>query len=285
VKLLELQRRMAADLMRPLTARDNLSPKSKAGEYITPNDRLTSRERLEIYSRSYWYRILDSLYDDFPGLRAIIGDEAFHRLSRAYLAAYPSESYTMRNLGHALESWLRPRRQYTAGQHALALDMVRLEWAHIVAFDGPSAKPMGPEDLLELGPALRMTVQPYITLLDLHYAVDDLRIAVSRKTDLHETASNAVTAPKHRAGKRRTIPRAKAKIHLAVHRFEDVVYYRRLEPESFRILTALRCGESIGQAIERGFEGSLLSADDYQAGIAQWFAVWAELGWLCKPPS
>ena len=285
MKLLELQRRMAADLMRPLTARDNLSPKSKAGEYITPNDRLTSRERLEIYSRSYWYRILDSLYDDFPGLRAIIGDEAFHRLSRAYLAAYPSESYTMRNLGHALESWLRPRRQYTAGQHALALDMVRLEWAHIVAFDGPSAKPMGPEDLLELGPALRMTVQPYITLLDLHYAVDDLRIAVSRNADLHETASNAVTAPKHRAAKRRTIPRAKAKIYLAVHRFEDVVYYRRLEPESFRILTSLRAGESIGRAIEDGFDGSLLSADDYQAGIAQWFAVWAELGWLCLPRS
>src|ERR1700733_11616066 len=124
---------MGADLMRPLSRLDNLSPKSNADEYIAPNDRLSSHERLKIYSRSYWYRILDSLYDDFPGLRAIIGDEAFHKLSRAYLAAHPSESFTMRNLGHALEAWMRPRRQYAAGQHALALDMVRLEWAHIEA--------------------------------------------------------------------------------------------------------------------------------------------------------
>jgi len=276
---------MAADIMRPLTSRDNLSPKPKAGEYITPNDRLTSRERLQIYSQSYWYRILDSLYEDFPGLRAIIGDDAFHKLSRAYLAAHPSKSYTMRNLGHALEPWLRRRHQYTGGRHALALDMVRLEWAHIEAFDGLAAKALGPEDLLELGAELRMGLQPYISLLELHYPVDDLRIAVSRNSDLHGTASNAPSAPKHGATKRRTVARAKTPIHLAVHRFDSMVYYRRLEPEAWRILTSLRQGDPIGLAVETGFEGSALSIDEYQAGIAQWFAMWAELGWLCRPPS
>src|SRR5579863_8504232 len=104
---------MAADLMRPLTGNDNLSPKTKAADYIAPNDRLTSHERLQIYARSYWYRILDSLYEDFPGVRAIIGDEAFHKISRAYLAAHPSQSFTLRNLGEALEAWLRPRQRYT----------------------------------------------------------------------------------------------------------------------------------------------------------------------------
>jgi hypothetical protein len=285
VNLLELQRRMTADLMRPLTPRDNLSPKVNAGEYITSNDRLTSRERLEIYSRSYWYRILDSLYEDFPGLRAIIGDDAFQELSRAYLAAHPSTSFTMRDLGKALESWLRPRRQYAVRQHALALDMVRLEWAHIEAFDGPAAKQLGPEDLLELGPDLRMSLQPYVSLLDLHYPVDDLRIKVSRNEDLHGTASNVVTAPKHRATQRRTARREKAAIYVAVHRFESQVYYRRLEPEAYRILTSIRRGDSIGEAIESGFEGSSLTAEDYQGGIAQWFAIWAELGWLCRPSS
>ena len=285
MKLMELQRRMAADLMRPLTSRDNLSPKTKAGDYITANDRLTARERLEIYSRSYWYRILDSLYDDYPGLCAIIGDDSFHKLSRAYLAAHPSQSFTMRNLGHALESWLRGRRQYTGGQHALAMEMVRLEWAHIEAFDGPSARPLEPEDLLELGPDLRMSLQPYLSLLELHYPVDDLRISVSRHCDLHGTASNAVTAPKHRVTRRKTAHRAKAAIYVAVHRYDQQVYYRRLEPEAYRILVSLRRGDSIGAAIENGFQGSSLSAEDYQAGIANWFAIWAELGWLCRPGS
>ena len=274
MKLIELQRRMAADLMRPLTRNDNLSSKVKAAEYVAPNDRLTSHERLEIYSRSYWYRVLDSLYDDFPGLRAILGDEAFHKLSLAYLTAHPSSSFTMRNLGCSLEEWLRSRRQYTGGRHALALDMVRLEWAHIQAFDGPSSKPLEPEDLLELSPDLRMSLQPYITLLDVHHPVDDLRIRVSRNPDVHGAASNAVTAPHHRATKRRTVARRKSPMFIAVHRFDESVYYRRIEPEAFRILTALQRGESIGTALDAGFED--------QASVAKWFAMWAELGWLCK---
>ncbi len=32
---------------------------------IKPNDRLTGRERLEIYSRQYWFRVLDSLVRRF----------------------------------------------------------------------------------------------------------------------------------------------------------------------------------------------------------------------------
>jgi hypothetical protein len=282
VKLLELQRRMAADIMRPLSSADNLSRRVRAGDYISANDRLSSHERLEIYSRSYWYRILDSLYEDFPGVRAIIGDEAFHRLSRAYLAAHPSQSFTMRDLGHALEGWLRGRPRYTGGKHAQTLDMVRLEWAHIQAFDGAAVKPLGPEDLLEIGGELRMSLQPHISLLELHYAVDDLRIRVSRGgADLHANASNAVMSPKHRASKVRSVRREKRAIYVAVHRFEDMVYYRRLEREAFRILSALRDGEPIGAAVKRGLAGSALSSEEYQAHLAQWFSIWAELGWLC----
>ena len=64
--LLDVQRRMAHAMMQPLTASDRIAPKTDA-EFIKPNDRLSSTERLEIYSRSYWFRVLDSLYDDFPG--------------------------------------------------------------------------------------------------------------------------------------------------------------------------------------------------------------------------
>jgi hypothetical protein len=282
MKLIELQRRMAADLMRPLTRNDNLARTAKAADYVAPNGRLTSHQRLQIYGRSYWHRILDSLYDDFPGLRAIIGDEAFHKLSRAYLAAHPSPSFTMRNLGFALEHWLRRRRHYTGGKHSLALDMVRLELAHIKSFDGPSAKPLGPEDLLEPGPELRMTLQPYISLLEVNYPVDDLRVRLS-SDDIHGATSNAVTASRNRATRRRSARPRKSSLFIVVHRFDNSVYYRRIQPEEFRILTAIRRGHGIANALEAGFEGSRLSIDNYQANIAKWFAVWSELGWLCQP--
>src|SRR5260370_27923397 len=137
--LLEVQRRMARAIMQPLTGADRIAPRTDA-RYVKPNDRLSPRERLQIYSRSYWFRVLDSLYDDFPGLRAVLGQGAFHRLSRAYLADRPSRSFTLRNLGSRLAQWLQSNPRYAGSRRALALDMVRLEWAHIEAFDNAAEK-------------------------------------------------------------------------------------------------------------------------------------------------
>jgi hypothetical protein len=67
-----------------------------------------------------------------------------------------------------------------------------------------------------------------------------------------------------------------------VHRQHDSVYYRRLASEEFRILNALKMNEPIAAAIDAGFRGSSLSAEEYQERIGEWFSVWAELGWLCR---
>ena len=69
-------------------------------EFIKPNDRLTSLERVEIYNRQYWFRLIDCLYEDFPGLATVLGKREFNRRAiLAYLQSFPSRSYTLRNLG------------------------------------------------------------------------------------------------------------------------------------------------------------------------------------------
>lgn len=278
--LLQLQRRMAHAVMQPLTSADRIAPKTDA-RFIKPSDRLTSVQRLEIYSRSYWFRVLDSLYDDFPGLRAVLGHRAFHRLSRAYLAECPSQSFTLRNLGARLEGWLQRNPQYSGGRHELALDMVRLEWAHIEAFDSAAEKVLGPEDLLELGPSFCARLQPYIRLLSLQYPVDDLRILVNRASDERGAASNAALKHKHANLTRRVSRSTLERIFLAVHRLDFTVYYRRIAPEEYRLLNALRNGQTIGRAIRHAFENSSESTDEQRSMLETWFAAWAELGWLC----
>jgi hypothetical protein len=273
---------MAHAVMQPLTGSDRIAPKTDAG-FIKPNDRLTSIERLEIYSRSYWFRVLDSLYDDFPGLRSVLGQRAFHRLSRAYLAECPSRSFTLRNLGSRIEDWLQRNPQYSGGRHELALDMVRLEWAHIEAFDSAAEKVLGPEDLLELGPSFRAGLQPYIRLLSLRYPVDDLRIQVSRASDERGAASNVALKHKHRNLMRRVSRSKPQPIFLAVHRLDFTVYYRRIAPEEYRLLNALRNGQTIGRAIRSAFENCPASIEEQRAMLETWFAAWAELGWLCPP--
>jgi len=280
--LLEVQRRMARAIMRPLTAADRIAPNVDA-RYIKPNYRLNSCERLEIYSRSYWFRVLDSLYDDFPGLRTILGRAAFHRLSKAYLADCPSQSFTLRNLGSRLEAWLREHPEFAGERYAIAINMVRLEWAHIEAFDSAAEKVLEPEDLLELGPGFRARLQPHVRLLDLQYPVDELRIRVGRTTEERGAASNAAPQREHRdlTGRlRRSKPQ---RIFLAVHRRNNTVYYRRLDAEEYCLLCALRNGAPVAKAIQYAFEDSVVSTGNQQSKLEGWFAAWARMGWLCPP--
>jgi hypothetical protein len=289
--LLELQRRMAKAVMQPLASSDRIAPKTpegwlmrvEASEFITPNGRLTAIERLEIYSRSYWFRVLESLHDDFPGLRAVLGRRVFDRLSRAYLADCPSQSFTLRNLGSRLEGWLRRNPRYAGSRQALALDMVRLEWAHNETFDSAAEKVLGPEDLLELGPNFRAGLQPYIRLLALDYPVDEVRFQVNRATAAHGTTSNAVLNRIHRSLSQRVTRMKRERIYLAVHRVHFAVYYRRIAVEEHRLLSALREGQTFGGAIQTGFKDSPVASGEQPSVLEQWFAAWAELGWLCPP--
>lgn len=286
--LLELQRRMAGAIMAPLSAGDRLAAKApdgramrvEAGEIVKPNDRLTSVERLEIYAKSYWYRVLDALSDDFPGLRAIVGPRTFEKLAKAYLAEMPSESFTLRDLGSRLPGWLEEHPEHGGRNLALALDMARLEWAHVEAFDGPAEKVLGPEDLLELNPQMTLHLQPYITLLALRYPVDELHSRVSELTEGHGEASNAVLRHKERRAVRRFSLQPQA-IYLAVHRIDEAVYFRRMDSPEFHLLDALRIGKPVGEAIDSVFGETSLPLEELRGKIESWFSAWSELGWFC----
>jgi hypothetical protein len=284
MNLLELQRRMAGAIMAPLGAGDRITRAAgaEAGALIAPNDRLSSAERLEIYAKSYWYRLLDALYDDFPGLRAIVGVRAFDKLSRSYLAELPSESFTLRNLGSRLPEWLARHPEHSGKNPTLALDAVRLEWAHAVAFDGPAEKVLGPEDLLELTPQMTFRLQPHITLLALEYPVDDLHLHV---TDLEEgrgDASNAVMRHRERRAVKRFSLR-REEIYLVVFRMGDTVYFRRMDAGEFRLLDALRAGRPVAEAIDAVFGESDVAVEELRGKLEQWFRGWAESGWFCHP--
>src|ERR1700724_4618994 len=156
-ELLKLQQAMASALFRPLTDDWNMQGRGNDGrpmeqfaaEFIKPNDRLSSFDRLEIYNRQYWFRILDCLYDDYPGLLAVVGEEQFLKLATAYLTKYQSDSYTLRDLGNRLDQFLQEEPHWSTPREALALDMVRFEWAQVVAFDGPSKPMVTPDDLID----------------------------------------------------------------------------------------------------------------------------------------
>lgn len=287
--LLELQRRMAEAVMLPLTRTDSMQHKSPSGRsmkaeaaaFIKPNNRLTSFERLEIYNRQYWFRIISAFAEDFPGLAAVVGPVAFDKLTRAYLADCPSQSFTLRNLGSRLESWLGEHPEWAGKKPELALDVVRLEWAYIEAFDNAAERALTLADLGQLDGDSQLSLQPHLRLLRLLHAVDDFVIDVHRRQASQTVASNAVTGAKRSRSRRLPASLKRGEIFLGVHRYENAVYYKRLEREEYQLLRALYTDKTLGEALDRAFLSSSVPEDQRPARVQGWFANWAELGWFC----
>jgi hypothetical protein len=237
--------------------------RAQADTFIKPNDRLTSVDRLELYNQQYWLRLIDILYEDFPGVLAAVGKRRFDKLVREYLAEHPSRSWTLRNLGSRLPEFIEKHPSLVGSKFKLAHDMARFEWAQVVAFDGPAEPPVTIDALLGRDPAkLKLGVQPYITLLELDYPLDDFDLAMK------QSGSERKKKPR--------LPR-RAKTFLAVHRMDNELYYKRLEPAAFMLLVELRHGRTLGKACATAARNG---AD--ATSIQEWFQRWAGMGWFCQ---
>ncbi len=290
MNLESLQREMAAAVMQPLTAdeqmrlhaADGRAMSDIAASFIAPNSRLNAFERLEIYNRQYWFRVLGALAEDFAALNAVIGSRAFDRLSIDYLSAHPSRSFTLRNLGSQLPEWLAAHPSYAGRRHRLAVDVARIEWAFIQAFDSAEREPLTLDQIATLDADSRLALQPHVQLIALDYPADDLVLNLHKreKRQASEAGVRQEDPPEHPA----KMPRLRLRpTWVAAHRVELSVYYRRLQREEFLTLSAIAQGAPLADAITTGFADSRLSELRRAQCIREWFATWAELGWICAP--
>ncbi len=283
-RLADLQRAMAHAIMRPLTASEGMQRDNAevAASIIKPNDRLNSFARLQIYNQQYWWRLLGNFGEDFRGLRAVIGQRKFDRLATAYLESCPSMSWSLRDLGEKLEGFIAGHPHLVAPHEKLALEMVRVEWARIVAFDEEECPRIDPARIAKIAPdKLRIGVQPYVSLLEMWHPIDELLGKLKNASIETESVSNAVAATRSRRRKRLSARPRKTPLHLAVHRHELAVYYKRLDPAAYRLLTALRDGETLDAACAHALAGAKELPEQSAAKVQAWFANWMRLGWLC----
>ena len=294
MNLLDFQRRMAEDVRRPLTpefemqqvAEDGRSVSGIVACYVKPNAQLSSFERLEIYNRQYWFRVIGAVSEDYPALHAVLGQKRFDALVLAYLRENPSTSFTLRDLGGKLPTWIAGHPDLTGARHKLAVDVARLEWAYVEAFDSASLPPLSAAQFANLLPGSVLSLQPHLQLLDLSYPVDEVVLAVRQNTPENDIVSNAV-AQKRKPSRQVRLPEVgrPSPTFLAVHRFENSVYYRRIDLEAFLLLSAIRDGNSIAKAVDKAFLESGLQPREQAVKIRDYFAHASELGWFAVASS
>jgi hypothetical protein len=287
--LYQLQSLMADAIMRPLKNDsmqsiwlDGGDTAKYAAQFIKPNQRLSSFERLEIYNKQYWYRLLESLQDDFPGLNALLGHKRFEKLSIAYLNRYPSRSYTLNHLAKDLANFIKEEPNLTAPDTEVAHEIACLEWAEIQAFEGTAKPILNAESLKQSDPVeIMLQIQPYLTLLSFSYAVDNFLLGLN-KEHTKSIESNAVVNRTVRFSKSSYVK--KRRTYLAIHRLNNVVYYKRLDKDQYFLLKSLMANTPLAQACNE-LIGTKKNVEDQQTlalKINKSFATWMELGWFCQ---
>src|SRR5260370_23614638 len=138
---------------------------------VLGDNRLSAEARVEIYANMYFYRILDSLKEDFPATLVVLGEDNFHNLITGYLLEYPPTEPSISYCGRHLAEYLRDH-PLCEGAPFIA-DLVKLERASLEAFVGPDGAAMDPDALRAIAPeewpALKLGIHPSAQILALDW--------------------------------------------------------------------------------------------------------------------
>lgn len=243
-------------------------------QVITRSRKLPALDRLAIYSRAYYARLLECLHEEFPVLAQAVSEEVFDAFALEYLRKYPSRSYTLNQLGTRFPRFLAETRPEpgegegpSAGWPDFLIDLATLELTFNEVFDGPGAEG---EALLDTAlllavperrwPEVRLLPVPCLRLLVLRYPVHEYYAAVRRKEE--------------------PSPPGLADTFLAVTRRDFVVRHYPLARPEYELLQPLAAGRPVGEAIERAVPKIDLDFDQLAERLRAWFARWAGEGFF-----
>lgn len=207
---------------------------------IVGDARADADTRLEVYYQAYRLRLVEVLQNDFTGVHALLGDDAFRAMVLAYVAAHPSEHPSVRWFGRHLAEFLDRSGH---AEHAVLAEMARFEWSWAHAFDAADAAVAGLDAMAgipaESWAGLRVQFHPSLQRQDLRYNVPALFDAATREAEAPAVAEEADAVP------------------WILWRRELRVHWRSLEPDEAWALDAAADGQTFGHLC---------------AGLCQWHA-------------
>jgi len=244
---------------------------------ITRSQNLTALQRLDIYHRAYFARLIECLRDEFPVLLHALGDEAFDAFALAYLQKYPSRSYTLSLLGSSFPQYLaetRPPDEGGSGEDGsgpswpdFLIDLATLELNFAAVFDGPGVEGqelLDVEKLQTLAPeqwlASRLIPVPCLRLLTLRFPVNKYYRAVRKKKE------PAVPQPRP--------------TYLALTRRQFIVRHYQFPRLQYVLLNALLAGDTVADAIEKTAAAAGPQLSRLEGFLHKWFRNWTAEGFF-----
>jgi hypothetical protein len=265
--LSELQHWMV-QLLRHQRALHKSDPlKEAAARHFSGNMRLSPAEQVNIYRTQFWLRHTSALIEDYPGVTALVGQKQWETIAESYLSEIGYQVRALRDLGKDLAQHLEAIDDLK--NRKLLIDMARLEWAYVEAFDAQDEDPLDHQRLTEI-PAeswetARFCIANSLTLLQLSYPVADLRRQLrSTPGDARERASSC----------------QEEELYYVVYRRGRELFDKKISRSSFLLLTQFKAGLPLISACETVVKASPEAAQVFDEELFSWFSLWGRLGWI-----
>jgi len=264
VKLAELQALFQAAILAGRAA----EPKVIA--LIAPKEGEKRETLFGVYVSAYRIRLKEFVQEDYPALRAFLGEKEFRALMKAYIAANPSKSRNARWFSTRLPEFMEAGARWR--DVAKAVGLAKFERALADAFDAADAETRNIEALAEFLPQdwARLTFAFHPSLKLLQVAAGTLETyaeAMSEDGGAGATAADEDEAP-HEGLEA-----------VAVWRSNLDLSYRKLDDDEFMALCEAGAGRSFGEICQ------LVAFQDESRPpaerLAQFLVNWFSEGMVC----
>jgi hypothetical protein len=224
---------------------------------VRGNARESAETMFGVYRNAYWARLVEALGNDLPGLKALMGDEAFDKMARAYVAKHPSRHPSIRWAGRNLADFLATEGPYR--DDPWFADMARFDWALAFAFDATDAPAAGLADLIGVPPefwgSIRLALHPTLDAFRISTPVDEARPQLLKNADIRVDRA------------------ARCDCAIMAWRIEHDVKFRAIDPLELAALQTMRDGATFGELCE-------LVAEEVDPETAPLRAAQILQGWL-----
>lgn len=262
-KLAALQAWFQGEIVRPHEG--GRAPARKPRDVVLPSRTLAPAERVAIYSRMYFSRLVECLAAEYRAVRSLLGAAAFERLCRAYLAKHPSRHWSLNVLGRRFPEFIGKTR-LSVKRRTLVRDVARVEGAQSEVFDEADAPCLDSGGFLaRVGAArgaarLRLAPVPAFRLLRLDWPANEVVTAIRQEKKLPRLSRKAS--------------------FVAVYRKDDVVWRMNLDAPRHACLEALAGGKPFGAAIRAAAAVFRGPSSELEGAVFAWFREWVAEGFF-----
>jgi hypothetical protein len=244
----------------------------EAARYIVPSPTLRPHQRMQIYNQQYWWRLLNTLHDNFPLVTRLFGHHAFNEeIGIPYLMRYPPNHWSLSSLGERLPKWVT--EEYQAPDRPLILNAAQLDWAFTESFLSPQKASLDLANLIQDNPdnllAYTFYLQPHIQLFKWDYDLISFREAFLKEKVDYWTENDFPPLLKERT------------YYFILYRsLKNNILGKEISSGEYALLSILKKGSTIESACEFLEQQETSIYEQAVTNLQQWFQDWTIRQWL-----